>query len=97
MVINEQNQPSPPCRGELKPGRDFLGIERACLGMMASAGGSAGIVKQQRQVKDKGILELLEQCLVLAQFGVLGIDKGIQLFDTDERVFIRRITMDVSC
>src|ERR1043166_785219 len=61
--------------------------------MRAGAYGFAGIVQQDRQIKHKWILQLLENLPIKNELGILGRRQCIELVDANQRVFVRGVAM----
>ena len=78
---------------KLKPARDALRKKRARFRVRTRADRLAGVMQQQRQIKNERIREFLEKFAVLDQFRVLGSCQRIELFDADQRVFVRGVTV----
>ena len=58
-------------------------------------GGLAGVVQQQREIEDAGVLELLEKFRCSrASFGSVGVDERVEFFDADQGVLVGGVAME---
>src|SRR5271166_3234600 len=90
-MVHQQYQFSPSFRRQLEAGGDLVSIERARLRVMACTGGFPGIMKQERQVKHVGILNLQKKRFICCQLRVLCIDERVQLLNANQGMFIRGV------
>src|SRR5205814_10202683 len=53
----------------------------------------AGVMQQQRQIKDKRIGQLLEKFPIFKQFGIFRVSQCVELVNADQRVFVRGVAV----
>src|SRR5437016_2341457 len=92
-MVYQQDQHLAFTRVELKAARDALGKDRARFRMRSRPHRLAGVMQQQRQIKNERIWQFLEKFPVLDQFGIFGSRQRIELVNADERVFVRGVTV----
>ena len=92
--VHEQHERFALLGSELEPARDALRIDGARLGVQARIRGLARVVQEEREVEDEGVFELLKNPLILRELGLGGVDHPVELLDANERVFVRRVSME---
>ena len=92
-MVYQQDQHLAFTRVELKTARDALRKDRARFRMWPGPHGLAGVMQQQRQIKNKRIWQFLEKFPVLDQFGIFGSCQRIKLINADQRVFVRGVAV----
>jgi NAD(P)H-flavin reductase len=60
-----------------------LSIQGAGLGVVPGTRSLAGIMQQQRKIKDIWILQLAKKLLILQELRILGIDEFVKFLNTD--------------
>lgn len=54
-----------------------------------------GVVQEEGEVKNVGIGQGLEEFSVGLQFGAVSVAEGVEFFDADQSVLIRRVTVKI--
>src|ERR1041384_3004720 len=55
---------------------------------------ASGVVKEEREIEDKRVVEFLEETAVSAELRVFGVHDLVEFIDADQRVFVGRVTME---
>src|SRR6266576_4909465 len=92
-MIHQQNQHLAFTRVKLKTARYALRKNRARFRMWPGSDSLAGVMQQQRQIKDKRIGQLLEKFPIFKQFGIFRSRQRVELVNADQRVFIRGVAV----
>src|SRR2546430_1431798 len=92
-MIHQQDQHLAFTRIELKTARCAFRKDRARFRMRPGADSLAGVMQQQRQIKNKRIGQLLEKLPILEQLGTFRSRQRVELVNADQRVFIRGVAV----
>ena len=93
VVIDQENQRAAPLRREDHPRGHLLREQRARLRVVPRARGLPGVVQEDGEVQDRGVLELLEQLPVFRHLRVVAREQGVEFLNAHQRVLVGRITV----
>ena len=93
-MVHEQNQRPSLGRGKPQARRCSLGEKRARLRVWTRAHRAAGVVKEEREIKDKRVREVFKQPPVGAKFWILRLHHGVEFVDANQGVFVGCVTME---
>src|SRR5438309_8566017 len=92
-MIHQQNQHLAFTRIKLKTARYALRKDRARFRMWPGPDSLAGVMQQQRQIKNKRIWQFLEKLSVLDELGIFGSRQRVELVNADQRMFVRGVAV----
>src|SRR6266404_3912538 len=92
-MVDEQHERSPLRRGKSQSRRGALGKQRARLRMRPRSDRTAGVVQEQREIKNKWVREFLEERAVRAQLRLFRLHHLVELVDAHQSVFVRGVAM----
>src|ERR1043166_2198885 len=55
---------------------------------------TSGVVQKKRQIKDKWVVEFLEEAAISAELRIFGVHHLIEFINAHQRVFVGRVTME---
>ena len=93
MSVHQGDQHAAALGRKLQTARDLLREKGAGIFVLTLVRGLAGVVQEQRQIKHRRILELLEDRPISTKLFLLREQNAIQFFDADQSVFIGGIAV----
>jgi len=94
MMVDEQDQGPALRRGKAETRRGPLRKKCARLRMGTRTDRAAGVVQEQREIKNKRVLEFLEEFAVGAELRIFRLHHLVELVDADQGVFVGGVAME---